>query len=109
MIQELRNSFNDAYRPEKYQALLAGLKARAGTEIEFRVAETPIFLPKSVLEEMAQAGAALTRRLLAWPEYMTAARKSIPENFLVTGDSPHPNFFTADFALIRSGGGLPRP
>ena len=105
MIQELRNSFNDAYRPQKYQALLAGLKARAGTEIEFRVAETPIFLPKSMLEEMAQAGAALTRRLLAWPEYLAAARKSIPENFRVTGDSAHPNFLTADFALIRDAEG----
>ena len=105
MIAELREAFNAAYRPEKYQTLLTQLDARVGTKVEFRVAETPVFLPQGMLEEMASAGVELTHRLLAWPEYMAGARASIPAGFRVAGDSAHPHFLTADFALVRTAGG----
>lgn len=105
MIPELRESFNAAYRPENYQTLLTQLDARVGTKVEFRVAETPVFLPQGMLEEMASAGAELTHRLLAWPEYMAGAQASIPSGFRVAGDSAHPHFLTADFALVRTAGG----
>jgi hypothetical protein len=105
LIAELREPFNAAYRPEKYQVLLTGLDARVGTKVEFRVAETPIFLPQRMLEEMASAGAELTNWLLAWPEYMAGAQASIPAGFRVAGDSAHPHFLTADFALVRTAGG----
>jgi hypothetical protein len=105
LIDDLREEFNAAFKPENYRALLARLEARSGTKIEFRVAETPVFLPKGMLEEMASAGAALTHCLLAWPEYLARARASIPHGFLVAGESAHPNFLTADFALVQDGGG----
>src|SRR5271163_2583919 len=96
----MRDAFNAHYQPELYLSLLDRLNQRAGTKVEFRVAETPVFLPKPLLEEMAEAGARLTHRLLGWPEYMAGARASIPEGFFVAGDSDHPNFVTADFALV---------
>jgi hypothetical protein len=77
--------------------------------VEFRVAETPIFLPKAMLDEMAQAGAALTTRLLAWPEYLAGANSSIPKEFRVAGESKHPNFLTADFALVKTSDGRLAP
>ena len=109
MISDLRDDFNSRYRMENYQSLLSRLEARTGTKVEFRVAETPVFLPLAMLDEMAAAGAALTRRLLHWPEYLAAARSSIPRDFLVAGESPHPNFLTADFALVAAGDGSLTP
>jgi hypothetical protein len=105
LIADLRDAFNASYRPESYQSLLTQLEVRAGTKVEFRVAETPIFLPKRMLEEMASAGIILTRRLLEWPEYLIGARASIPAGFRVAEESAHPNFLTADFALVRDGNG----
>jgi hypothetical protein len=105
LIEELRQAFNAAYKPESYRALLTQLDDRAGTRVEFRVAETPVFLPQKMLEGMASAGVELTRRLLAWPEYMAGAQASIPHGFRVAEDSAHPNFLTADFALVRTAGG----
>jgi hypothetical protein len=107
VIADLRDAFNEKYRPEQYQFLLNRLEECAGTKVEFRVAETPVFLPQAMLEEMASAGIRLTKRLLAWPEYLAAARGSIPKGFLVAGDPdhqelPHPNFLTADFALVAN-------
>ncbi|WP_263359189.1 hypothetical protein [Acidicapsa ligni] len=69
------------------------------------MAETPVFLPKALLNEMADAGIRLTERLLRWPEYLVGARNSIPEKFCVAGESSHPHFLTADFALVRDGKG----
>jgi len=110
VIEDLRREFNVRYRPEDYFSLLNRLDARAGTKIEFRVAETPVFLPVSTLEEMAAAGVRLCQRLLNWPEYMMKARQSIPRDFLVSGEDDHPNFLTADFALVadQHGGLTPR-
>jgi hypothetical protein len=106
LIADLRQVFNNRYEPANYQKLLADLNLRAGAPVEFRVAETPVFLPKPMLEEMAQAGADLAHRLLSWPEYLDEARNSIPANFLVAGETKHPNFLTADFALVRHDGAL---
>ncbi len=110
MISELRDAFNAGFRPENYQLLLRRLDERAGTKVEFRVAETPVFLPLALLEEMSEAGIALTERLLSWPEYLEGAEKSIPEGYRVAGrpDDPamsHPNFLTADFALVANAAG----
>ena len=105
MISDLRDDFNSRYAPDKYHSLLGGLNERCGTEIKFRVAETPVFLPHALLEEMADAGIALTQRLLAWPEYLESAKNSIPKAFLVADQTERPHFLTADFALVTGPSG----
>ena len=105
MIADLRASFNASFTASRYSRLLGLLEKRAGTPIEFRIAETPVFLPLAVLDGIAAAGAELTRRLLAWPEYLAGARASIPEAFRVADETAHPHFLTADFALIQDAAG----
>lgn len=102
MIPELRTEFNRGFKPEKYAALLALLEQRSGARVEFRVAETPIFMRLSQLEEMASAGAELTAAVKGNPGCLAAARSAIPAGYLVAGETAHPNFVTADFALIRN-------
>jgi len=109
VISDLRDAFNSRFKPENYRSLLEQLNARASTELQFRVAETPVFLQLAMLEGMAEAGIALTRRLLAWPKYLEEARKSIPEAFLVAGETDRPHFLTADFALVDGAGGKLEP
>ena len=105
MIADLRASYNARFTTSRYDRFLDLLEKRAGTRIEFRVAETPVFLPLTVLDGIAAAGAELTRRLLGWPEYLAGARASIPEAFRVADETSHPHFLTADFALIRNAEG----
>jgi hypothetical protein len=101
MIPDLRKRFNRNFTPQRYSSLLAWLKDRCGVAVEFRVAETPIFLPLPLLEEMAEAGAELTRALIGQVDYMAAAMQAIPSAYRVAGDIGHPHFLTADFALVR--------
>lgn len=105
MIFELRSRFNRAYTPDRYAALLAQLDERCGAPVQFRVAETPVFLDRALLEEMAACGAQLCRSLVEDPLYLAEARKAIPSGFRVAGETPRPHFLTADFALIRDASG----
>lgn len=110
MIAELRARFNQGFSQEAYGRLLALLEQRCGVKVGFRVAETPIFVARRVLDEMAAAGAELTRSLMADSDYLAAAGMAIPAGYLVAGQTAHPHFLTADFSLIRdeSGGLAPR-
>ena len=105
MISELRTQFNQKYLPENYASLLALLEQRCGAPVEFRIAETPIFVPLSLLEGMASAGAELARSLMANPAYLAAARHAIPAGYRVARETAHPHFLTADFAWVRNPAG----
>lgn len=101
MIPSLRARFNESFRSEKYLLLLDALERASGLRTGFRVAETPVFVPLRILETMAEAGIDLTRRLIGDPAYLEAARQAIPKGYLVGGETAHPNFLTADFALVK--------
>jgi hypothetical protein len=105
VIRSLRKQFNERFRPESYIDLLRTVDQRCGTPVEYRVAETPVFLPLAMLEQMAEAGVELTQALLGDPSYLAAARLAIPPAYNVAGESAHPNFLTADFALVRESNG----
>ncbi len=105
MIPELRTRFNREFSAEKYARMLEVLYERCRTKVEFRVAETPIFMKKRMLDEMAAAGADLATGLIADANYLEAARQAIPRDYRVPNETSHPNFLTADFALVRDDAG----
>ena len=105
MIPDLRIRFNRSFTLERYASLLAWLQEHCGVRVEFRVSETPIFVPLSLLEEMANAGAELAHALIGRADYLAAARQAIPPAYRVAGNTAHPHFLTADFALARDSSG----
>ena len=109
MIPALRERFNRRFSPERYHALLSRLHQRCGMKVEFRVAETPIFVPSSLLHQMADAGAEMAKTLIGWREYRDAALQAIPAGYRVPGHTTHPHFLTADFALVRDKDGSLAP
>jgi hypothetical protein len=109
MIPSLRQPFNSRYKPEKYPQLLALLAERCGVPIAFRVSETPCFLPLELLSGMAADGKELIRQLVESPEYRAHSTGSIPPEFNVPNESPHPTFIQVDFGLVRDALGTLRP
>ena len=105
MIPELRTRFNRDYSDKKYATLRELLNERSAAKVEFRVSETPVFVPESLLQQMADEGAALAFRLIAHPDYLAAGRRAIPQGYCVANETAHPHFLTADFALVRDAGG----
>lgn len=109
MIQSLRQDFNLRFTGEKYAQLRRNLDRRTRTTIDLRVAETPVFLPAAMVREMADAGAAMTHQLVGDAEYLRLASETIPPAFRVANEDAHPNFMTADFALVREPDGTLTP
>ena len=109
MIPSLRQAFNSKYTPEKYPQLLKLLAERSGVPIGFRVSETPCFLPIELLERMAADGKELIRQLVESPEYRARSEESIPAEFKVPNESPHPMFIQVDFGLVRDPNGALQP
>ncbi len=54
LIRELRAHFNREYTDEKYAALLQLLDDRSEAKVEFRISETPVFVPATLLQQMAR-------------------------------------------------------
>jgi hypothetical protein len=109
MIPALREAFNRYFLPETYHRLLESLAASAGTPIAFRVSETPCFLPKSLLNEMAEYGRDLVLLLVDNPEYRRASEVTVPQQYNVANESPRPMFLQVDFGLVRNANGVLEP
>ena len=109
MIPSLRRQFNDSYTPEKYQAFLRQIDDACGAHVQFRLCETPCFFPKELLQQMADDGKELIRQLVDSPEYRAESGKSIPPEFKVPNEAPHPMFVQVDFGLVRDAGGQLQP
>ncbi|GGH14597.1 hypothetical protein [Silvibacterium dinghuense] len=105
MIANLRAAFNERYQAEHYRQLLRALDACTRTHIGFRVAETPVFFPKDLLETMAGTGAELTHRLVRDRHYLQRSAAAIPEAWRAADETPHPHFMTVDFGLVREADG----
>ncbi len=110
MLEPFRSNFNARFTDAKYRELMLQLQKKTRTpEIDFRVAETPCFLPKAMLEDMAEIGAELTHQLVGNAAYMAAAAGAVPEKYRVPGESAHPHFMTVDFGLVRDANGTLAP
>jgi hypothetical protein len=101
MIPSLRSRFNCEFTREKYLRLQRTMKERCAVEVPFRMSETPCFFPQAMLESMAMDGEALIRQLVDNPEYRERSEASLPAQFRVPNESPHPMFIQVDFGLVR--------
>jgi hypothetical protein len=108
MIPALRQQFNANFAPEKYQRLLKLMAERCGAQVQFRVCETPIFLPKTLLNQMCDYGKELIHQLNNI-EYRKASSQAIPEQFRVPREATRPLFIQVDFGLVRDQSGSLQP
>lgn len=105
MIQPFRSDFNARFTPQKYALLLRLLNQRSGTDVQFRVAETPCFFAPEVLENLVKVGTDLTTQLLGNTEYRRASEAAIPAPYRVPNEGLHPHFMTVDFGFVRDSAG----
>lgn len=105
MIRELRQAYNQNYTDAAYRNLLADLNRISRTDVSIRVAETPVFLPAAMLQQMIDAGAAMTHQLVNDADYLRQAAATIPTAFRVANQTARPHFMTVDFGLVHTGNG----
>ena len=82
------------------------MRDRIGGEIPFRIAESPLFLPRALLDEMDAASRDLLGVLQADRGYRRAADAIIPRELLYPREDGHPLFVCFDYALADVAGGV---
>jgi len=90
MIPDLRQQFNAAFTPEKYQRFLQRMEERCQTKIHFRICETPCFFPAPLMNQMAGTGEVLVRQLLDDEDYRRASEAAVPGEFHTPGEERDP-------------------
>jgi hypothetical protein len=105
VIPDLRREYNAAFTDEKYLSYQRRLEAEAGCPILFRLAESPIFLPPALRDEMARSALEIWGQLSS-PDALRRSLEAVPPEHDVPGCDAHPLFAQADFAVVSEGGKL---
>jgi hypothetical protein len=108
MIPDLREEFNRRWTERKYQRYLERLDARFGMHIEFRVCETPCFVPKELQQQCEQAAIELTMQAHD-PEYLKRSDATLLPEHTVAGQPDRSMFCVVDFAVTRDADGRLAP
>ncbi len=106
MIPTLRARFNREFTPERYNAFTAALQERVGVPIEFRLSETPCFVPAALLAKLDETAQTLVAQLLSNRAYLAAAEAVVPNGCRPANGEDRPTFIQVDFGFVQGQAGL---
>jgi hypothetical protein len=105
MDSKYRLPFNAAFTPERYEWYQRELSRRLDCVFEFRLAESPVFLPDDFKAKIVDAAQAIMTQL-SEPSHLEAMKRAIPERWDTPGMDGLPSFTQVDFAAVRENGVL---
>lgn len=108
MIATCRSAFNQAFSPEKYQAYLQIIQSDFPGALDFRVAETPVFIPKGFKQKMLDTCEDIIQ-LISSSGYKIRSDQAIPPGLHVPGEEGHPHFLIFDFGICTDDTGAYTP
>ncbi|GAB3805841.1 hypothetical protein GCM10028819_39930 [Spirosoma humi] len=104
MIEAIRQTYNQAFSPENYRAFLDKIDTDFPGQLDFRVAETPVFVPKVLTDKLVAACndiiAVITR-----DDFKALTDKAIPAEQRVPNEDDHTQFMAIDFAVCQDANG----
>ena len=108
MIPSIRKAFNENFTPAAYEAFLKELNVPYPGAIEFRVAETAIFVPKDFTNKMLDACESIID-IIVDPKFKELTKNAIPKNLQVPGENDHSHFIAFDFGICLNEAGEYEP
>ncbi len=100
MIDPTRRQYNAQFSEQDYADFLANMHADYPGQLEFRLAETPVFVPKAFTAKLQSACEAIIDTLTA-PDFAANTEAAIPPGQRVPGPEGHTMFMAVDFAVCR--------
>lgn len=104
MVPAIRKQFNQRFRAENYEALLAEIQQLYPGQLDFRVAETPIFIPKDFTQKMLDACEHIID-VIKSDNYRQQSNRAIPAQLRVPNEDAQPQFIAFDFGICESADG----
>lgn len=100
MIQSRREAYNAAFTPEEYQSFLAAIERELPGQLDFRVAETPVFVPRLLKDKLLQACDDIVS-VLTRTDFKSLTDNAMPANQRVPNEDAHTTFMAVDFAVCN--------
>src|SRR5438105_15690712 len=101
MIPSIREAFNRQFTEEKYKQYLDDLNSIHPGAIEFRVAETPIFVPKDFSRKMIDACESIVD-VIVDRKFKKLTERAIPRDVYVPNENDHSHFIAFDFGVCEN-------
>ncbi len=108
MASSIRSWFNKNFSEEKYKEYLQELNAPHPGELDFRIAETPVFCDKGFTQKMLSTCEHIVD-IIASPAFKDESAKAIPAGLNVPEENAFCNFIAFDFGLCKNNQGEPVP
>lgn len=106
MHPDYRRAFNSSFSPGSYEAFVASIEKDFPGQLDFRVAESPVFVDRAFAGKLQEACDSIIGKILS-PDFLTATERAIPPHQRVPGENGHTSFLAIDFAVCRDeSGGL---
>ena len=104
MINDFRQQFNKNFTEEKYKNFLEDLNAKHPNAIEFRIAETPIFITKDFTKKVIDACEAIVD-VIVDDNFKKLTAAAIPKGEVVPNENEHTHFIAFDFGICENAAG----
>jgi hypothetical protein len=101
MVPTLRKAFNESFTEEQYQKFLGALNEPYPGAIEFRIAETPVFVPADFTRKMIEACEHIVD-VINDPRFKDLTERSIPAGERVPGENDHAHMIAFDFGVCTN-------
>jgi hypothetical protein len=108
MIPALRDAFNKSFTEQKYHDFLKEIHDVHPGAIEFRLAETPVFVPKDFTRKLLDTCESIVD-LIVDPKFKELTRNAIPSHLQVPGEKDHSHFIAFDFGVCLGDNGIYEP
>lgn len=108
MKKDLRHQFNESFTQERYNSYMQEIEALEPGALDFRNAETPVFVPKDFTKKMLDACEDIIDVITA-DNFKALTDRSIPAGLNVPGEDAHPQCLVFDFGVCENKSGELEP
>jgi hypothetical protein len=108
MIPALRKAFNENFTEEKYRVFLKELNNVHPGQLDFRVAETPVFIDQAFKKKLIDSCEKIVDFIVD-PRFKEYTRNAVPPGLNVPNENSHCHFLSFDFGVCVNDAGRYEP
>ncbi|MGG9964507.1 hypothetical protein [Ferruginibacter sp. SUN106] len=108
MIKALRQQFNSNFTKEKYEAYVKQIENLHPGALDFRNAETPIFIPKDFTQKMLDACEDIID-VIVDEKFIALTERGIPDDIKIPNQKSYSDFIAFDFGICQNDSGELEP
>lgn len=108
MVPAIRTSYNQQFSPDNYKAYIDALSTLHADALQFRVAETPIFVDKVFTKKMIDACESIVDVITGY-NFKALTAHAIPPDIKVPNENAHTHFIAFDFGICENDKGELEP